>query len=252
MRTQETTMMTTQQPRPQLRYNTHLIDLRIRIRQLTETINLRNLQAQFQQTSLALMLSIAIVTLILFAIYLFSNYFDISPDTLTRDPAAVTHTPSYFGILSSVGSILWGVTVALCLFGYTLIPPSSYRIRWFLLGSALFSAILGIDDLIMLHDGILSDVPYAEMVLYAGYAIFAMCYVFLFAEVILNSQYLLLGITFVCFFLSMSIDQILPPDEIITFIEDGFKFMGIIMWVLYFYKTTVHFIKESLKETKSS
>ena len=223
-----------------------LDELQIRGKHIINFANPRNLWQQFQQTRLLLALSTSTVIFAFFAIYLFSNHFNISPDTLTRDSAAVTSTPSYVGILSSLGAILWGVNVAVCMFGYALMPAKLKHLRLFLLCSALFSAMLGIDDLMMLHDGVLSDIMYAELVMYSGYILFAISYIVIFAEDILNTRYLLLAAALGCFGFSMFMDQIFAASEMVTFVEDGFKFMGIIIWTLYFYKTTIEFVRNTL------
>jgi hypothetical protein len=55
-----------------------------------------------------------------------------------------------------------------------------------------------------------------------------------FVRRVLRTDFLLLGIALGCLGLSMVLDEVLPYSRLETFIEDCFKFVGIVFWLTYF------------------
>ena len=73
---------------------------------------------------------------------------------LAKDPAETEHFPPYIGMLSNWGVILWTATAVICLFSAVLLKQQKapHTTRRFFVASGIFSLLLGIDDLYMLHD----------------------------------------------------------------------------------------------------
>ncbi|HEX8392876.1 MAG TPA: hypothetical protein VF665_11010, partial [Longimicrobium sp.] len=72
---------------------------------------------------------------------------------LLKDPGVFNPGPWYLGAVSYFGIALWTAACAVTLFSRTLLRnDENAELRRFLLASGLLSALLGTDDLFMLHD----------------------------------------------------------------------------------------------------
>src|SRR5688572_5214743 len=94
--------------------------------------------------------------------------------TVSRDPATALGGPFVTGYLSYLGACLWCAAAAIALFAAAVKRrPRADAVNGasrFLLHAGLFTALLGADDLFMLHDGlvpyVLADVEHAMLALY--------------------------------------------------------------------------------------
>ena len=166
--------------------------------------------------------------------------------SLTRDPASVTHSHVYTGILSNAGVTLWAACTAICFFGVWLLLRENvgWREVSFLLSSALFTSLLLLDDVLLVHEAVLPKalgVP--QYLTYGGYGLLFSFYMIHFARRILESPFLLLIIALFCFLVSMIIDTLFEFSDFMTFAEDLFKFTGIVSWLMYFSSVTANTIR---------
>ncbi|OQY29149.1 MAG: hypothetical protein B6244_04750 [Candidatus Cloacimonetes bacterium 4572_55] len=185
--------------------------------------------------SLLLLVSIALASLIT----------DTRISNFTRDPAAIFKANPLFGFLSNTGVIVWTLTIGITFFSTTLLSKEKKEgtHRSFLFYGGMFTALLLIDDLFMLHDRI---IPYffgvKENITLPIYALIALVYVIKFRTLILETDFLLLLIAFIFFGCSIVVDL---SQEYASHIhiyghhifEDGFKFLGIVGWFGYFFRT---------------
>jgi len=152
---------------------------------------------------------------------------------LTRDSAHTTGAPTYLGLLSHAGILLWAAAATVCFFSATLLlarRPENPSTRRFLCASGFFTAVLVLDDLFLLHERVTP-----EALAYGGYAVLAALYLFTFRRDILATDYLLLALSLCLFALSIAIDVFLPvPIADPYLVEDGVKFAGIVAWLVYF------------------
>jgi hypothetical protein len=174
---------------------------------------------------------------------------DIPIGHLTRDPALVVHIPIYIGAFSIVGILFWFSSTAICLFSATLVSPRKQRsLRQFLLVSGLFTLLLVLDDLFLLHEEVFPKyVGIPERVVEASYGILMLLYLLKFRAVIFKTEFLLFGLALGLFGFSLGLD-VLPQDIYFRhLLEDGSKFAGIVTWLAYFARVSYSGIKSSLK-----
>lgn len=154
---------------------------------------------------------------------------------LTRDPAAIGHMEFYAGFLSNVGVVFWCVAATVCLFCGALLSSAHGRPeRSFLLASGLLTALLAMDDLFMLHEAFFPKVlGIPERAVHAAYATLVLWYVWRFRAIAFADQGRLLMLAMLLLASSMAID-VLGLDRYVLILEDGFKFVGIATWLVFF------------------
>jgi len=199
---------------------------------------------QSQRTPAALLLLTCVaVGVPLAALALLARGRDISLDTLTRDPAAVGDLPFYTGALSSLGAMLWAAAAAICLFGARMAARggASRRDGEFLRSAGLLSVLLGLDDLYLLHEqfgpGVLGLPDDALLLLYA---LLLAAVLLIYRVEILRGEWLLLGGGLALFAASLAIDLIVDEAPGVLFLEDTAKFLGIVVWLVYFWRAAGH------------
>lgn len=106
-----------------------------------------------------------------------------------------------------------------------------------------------IDDLFLIHDVIFPDyLKINEIVFYLFYGLSVIAIFLYYHKIILNTDYILLILSFLLLGLSAITDQVqVFGIKVIHpyIVEDGFKFLGIIAWFAYFSRTSFKFIKPS-------
>jgi hypothetical protein len=158
---------------------------------------------------------------------------------LTRDPATVAGTAPFVGWLSNVGILGLCAAASICLFTWAVLRDreSCSGARRFLRCAGLFTSLVLIDDLFMLHDAVLPDyLGIGEAPLYCAYAIGLGSLLILFRREILSSRYGILVVAL--FFFGVSIFfELISRHTWVTghfLLEDGSKLIGIMSWALYF------------------
>jgi hypothetical protein len=164
---------------------------------------------------------------------------------LTRDPAAVAEMNPFIGFLSNVGLMLWSATAAICFFGSAQMysRKTGLRMARFLLLSGIFTLLLLFDDTFQLHENVLPG--YFHLLQYQTYTIYAVItlgFFVYFYRTILSTDFILL--IFAVLFLAVGalIEYCLPFGNILVFIEDSSKFLGIVFWLTYFTRTATRVI----------
>jgi hypothetical protein len=182
----------------------------------------------------------------------------LTPTEMLRDPimaAGGDQSEFYLGLFSNLGVVVWTATAAICLFaGSELSDATNRRARHFLLYAGLFTLLLMLDDLFMLHEN------YGDRLLYVLYAIGLLYYVIRFFGLILGLDVVLFALAVPLFGSAVLLDlapwRLLPGagievpqtvasspierDEVRRFgrelrylLEDGFKFIGICCWAFH-------------------
>lgn len=161
---------------------------------------------------------------------------------LTQDPTTVLGAPFYVGALSNLGNVLWTAAATVCLLTAvalrTLIDGAWRR---FLLVSGIFTVVLLVDDLLLVHDEILPRYAGVSGELYGiVYVVGMLAYLGGFRRRINQTNWLLLVAALVCFGVSTVVDlgssrlsEIVAPS-IVILVEDGTKILGIGTWLAYF------------------
>ena len=187
----------------------------------------------------------------LFVLVVVSLQLGIDLGEFLRDPASTTKVHPFTGVASNVGVILWTATATICLIGWSILRhnPNQLKFSAFLLCSGLLTLLLMLDDLFLLHEKVFNvyfSVP--EKLTYLGYFGLILWIAMAFKKCILKTEYLILLIAFGFFGLSIFTDAIQGRIESIIgswriLFEDGFKLLGIVSWMGYFYRCTLPRIK---------
>jgi hypothetical protein len=183
-----------------------------------------------------------LVIFLLSGIFFINYKFNIPFEKLTGDPALTFNAHPFVGFLSNIGVLIWSFTAAICYFSAViLLKINDKKNALFFLSSAIFTSVLLIDDLFMFHDYIFysfKNFKIAQPLTFTIYAIFLLWYIVKFYKIILNSLYIFLVLAVGFFGLSVCIDLIFESGGLEYFIEDGFKFIGLINWMLFFLITS--------------
>lgn len=179
--------------------------------------------------------------------------FDVSIASLTRDIAAIAQIHPLFGILSNLGVLLWCIATSVCLFSAFVLRGQVKRSVFnFLFCSSLLSGYLLIDDFFMFHELIAGEVLNVdEKYVYLALAISVATYLVVFHKVILKTNFVLLFLAFSFLGTSVFVDSVLeqllrPLGQWHIFLEDGAKWVGIIMWCSYFVDTCFNFVSRNI------
>jgi len=171
--------------------------------------------------------------------------------SLTRDVVAATDTHLYTGMLSTLGIMLWSATSALCLLAGSVLGrcAGARGGSRFLLVAGCLTGALAFDDAFLFHERIApAHLHLPELVVNGLYAASVFGFLLGFRRQILASEYLLLGIALACLAASMSLDIVLPTSNLETFVEDSFKFSGIVFWLSYFRCAAAELLGEALRQ----
>ena len=191
---------------------------------------------QLKACRAAIALTALLAMLVLAAVYLLARSSGHALDQLTRDPAAITKTPAYYGLLSNLTVLAWTTGAVICFFAFALcrrrLDLSASR---FFFWAAMLTSLLTFDDLFMLHEAVLPELTgWPESVFTAAYPLFMLLFLAVFCRFILRTDWVLLAAALGCMAASVGMDVLFEFSESETFLEDGFKFAGTLMWAVYF------------------
>ncbi len=181
--------------------------------------------------------------LALLAVFEASRITGLPVATFTRDPADITHSSPFLGVLSNLDILLWCATAAVCLFAFLVIRRDRGRRKTalFLLLAGLLTILLLLDDLFLLHERIFPRYLHWRQ-RYPFYAYFSLtaAYLAAFRKIILKSDFRMLAASCVFFALSIAVDAFAGPLSqsfpSYHLFEDGFKLFGLASWLGYFGK----------------
>lgn len=164
---------------------------------------------------------------------------------LTQDPTTVLDGPFYVGYVSNLGNILWAAAVAICAFVVLVLQRGDRDgARRFFAWSGLFTAVLMIDDLFLLHDEVLPRHAGISGELYGILYVLSMAaYLVLFRWRLLAANYVLFGVALMFFGISVVVDlgssalADVAPSNLVLLVEDGAKVLGIGTWMAFFATT---------------
>ncbi|WP_153009649.1 hypothetical protein [Mastigocoleus testarum] len=146
------------------------------------------------------------------------------------------HFPIYIGFISNLGVLLWCSTTAICFFACVLVSKKSKsNLSTFFFWSASLSGIMLLDDLFLIHEQIAPIyLRINEKIIFIFYGLSILTYFLRWQRQILKTEYSLLLLALMLFALSMFLDVINYSD---AFLEDSFKFLGILTWSSYYIRT---------------
>ena len=164
----------------------------------------------------------------------------------TRDPAYLGEMSPLSGFISNLGVLSWCAGAVVCFVGWGVLARQKIqpKLALFYLLAGLFTVLLMLDDLFLLHEEIFPIfLPFDEKIIFGGYGLLLISGLYYFRELILESKYRFLILAMGFFAMSVGIDLIQDEVELLLgnwriLFEDGFKFLGIACWLGYFWEKT--------------
>jgi hypothetical protein len=159
-------------------------------------------------------------------------------ELVIRDLAQTCDLPLGVGLVSNLGYLLWMATAAICWFtALSDVSRPQGRARELLLAGGLFSMLLDVDDMFLLHDRYIS-----ANVLYLLYIVFAALILARYRDLVWRlggpvflGAVLLLGTSLVF----DKFQKVLPiaygPGQLF---EEGVKFLGIASWLFFWWRAS--------------
>ena len=187
-------------------------------------------------------ISILPSTILYLAILYISNFYNIKLSLVVRDLAQTCGYPIGVGMISNLGILLWGAAASICFFTTFLKSINRESSKLLLLGG-IFSSLLCIDDLFLLHDRYIG--PDFLNLTYLAISIFLLVR---FRRILKNIGLFNLIISILFLGLSVFFDgviqQILNQSyELTQLFEEGFKFIGIACWLNFWCKASSNALK---------
>ncbi|MBD2167915.1 hypothetical protein H6G04_26355 [Calothrix membranacea FACHB-236] len=171
---------------------------------------------------------------------------------LVIDPNAFKGIPPYIGMISTLGILFWCASSAISLFvAYILFKNDKLKAeKWakFLFFSGWITMFLFLDDLFQIHeyyyrpfinfihiDNSRFIANLFESLFFLGYAIIIISYIYKFKMLFKKTNYAILGLSLISFLVSVLVDIVTPESmPLHFFLEEGSKFLGIVIWCCYF------------------
>lgn len=138
----------------------------------------------------------------------------------------------YHGFVSNVGVLYLAASGSVCLFAaLCLRPVADAGKTGFLIGAGLLTAWLCLDDLFMIHEGVLPNLGVSQAVTIGIYGVLTAVYLVSSRREILSGEAPMLVIALACFAVSVGIDLVFHSVEgHLVWAEDAAKFIGIAAW----------------------
>ncbi|MBK9637949.1 MAG: hypothetical protein IPO63_09075 [Bacteroidetes bacterium] len=208
---------------------------------------MRSISTQFRKVTPVLLISWIVTTLTLLISIFVSINKDIELDNFTQDPNAQFNAPFYVGFFSNVGIMIWSAALSICFYGaWRTDAKTDKRAQEFLIFSGLITMLMTFDDLFQLHELVFPKyLSISENMVYLTYLNIYMIYFIRFRRQLLNSDFIVLGISFFLLGLSTIIDILPLPIEKDTFLEDAIKLLGAITWLIYFVRTADEVVEKN-------
>ena len=181
-------------------------------------------------------------TILYLAILSISNFYNIKLSLVVRDLAQTCGYPIGVGMISNIGILFWGAAASICFFTTFLESINRESSKLLLLG-AIFSSLLCIDDLFLLHDRYIG--PDFLNLTYLAISIFLLVR---FRRILKKIGLFNLIISILFLGLSVFFDGVIQQIfnqsyELTQLIEEGFKFIGIVCWLNFWCKASSNALK---------
>jgi hypothetical protein len=173
--------------------------------------------------------------------------------SLVVDPNAFKNVPPYIGMISMLGILLWCASSAISLFVACILPKNNQlkAQKWaqFLLFSGCLTMLLVLDDLFQIHEyyyRIFIDLALVENpkiianifegLFFIVYAILILVFLYRFKLLLKKTNYKIFLLSLLFFAISIVVDLLIPDSMPLSyFLEEGSKFVGIVIWFGYFF-----------------
>jgi hypothetical protein len=156
----------------------------------------------------------------------FAAAVDVDGSFLTREPQAALDGPSYAGVISNLGALVWAAGAMMALVGWLSSPGAEAR-RMFRAGTIVGVALL-VDDFFLIHDIVGARIETADRLMPAIYLAAVVALLLRFREAL--GPLAAGGILASLVLLGMSAGADVLLNETDQIVEDGLKFLGSCTW----------------------
>jgi hypothetical protein len=218
-------------------------------------MNLKDLWRQFIKLVPVLLLVYIPAVVLLVILYILYRSGTIPFGIIFSDPTEYLEYNRLNGLVLYLGVFLLISSAAVCIFNYFVLRSRGHAGSEgrFLLFFGLFSVLLAVDDLFMVHEAVGDVVATAaavtddlgEAITFAVYILVFAFFTLKYRKVIYRTEYFLFIVSIVFFVLSISLD-LLPlslPDNPLFKGEEIFKFFAYITWFVYAARTALKMVK---------
>ncbi len=163
---------------------------------------------------------------------------DMPFSTLTRDPLELAGLRWQTGLLYKLSLMVWGATAGGCLVAAAVwrrIRDAGGLAR-FLFASGVLMAVLAVDDAFQIRDEIDDHLGIPEAGVFVVYAAVLCVFAIAFARMVLRTEYGVLVAAFAVAVVWLGLRQAGLPLAI----QDGVRFVGQLLLLLYFYRAGVY------------
>lgn len=174
--------------------------------------------------------------------------------TLFLDPQEVGDAPWYAGLLSNIGIICWTVAVVAAAGGsWVAAQTDRPSAAGFLRGGALATAVLLIDDLLLLHSTALPKLVGTPKIVNMALVVApSALWILTQRKEVLRTRRPILVAAFFALGTSVIADRFVEGENSALIIEDGAKLFGIVAWMLYFVLTTRDITRSTITAAMST
>ena len=190
---------------------------------------------------------------------------------LMADPNEIGGFPFYYGIVSNLGILLLVAASSCCLFCRSIMHKDTTDKNWrnLLSFSGWWLLLLALDDLLQFHENLVNLVYgppsqgkfhdafshyFFEALTFSFYGLLFLLIVLKYRKLIIQTPYQLLAFSIVHLGISLVIDFIWIKVAGRYFVEESFKFLGILLMAVYYFKVcqqTVRGNQQPIKTTLS-
>jgi hypothetical protein len=199
----------------------------------------------------AYFVALLIPTSILFITFKVGRMLGIDLGDLTRDPNTILKGHTYTGMISNAGIFFWSASATICLFTAVFLfqmkgPRQQFLLMLF---AGLLSFVLGFDDVFQMHEKMFSNIRYVpEQLFFLAYFICIVFIVIVCFKTFLQTDFVLWSLALFMFAMSLVVDrEIIKAESDHAFWEDSFKFVGIVLWSVYYLRTAMSFIVQQIQ-----
>lgn len=172
--------------------------------------------------------------LLVLGLVLFARlYWKIPVLDVTGDPVVLTDSPLYLGAVSFLGVLLWCATGVIGLFAAQLLDSNPVPAeRGYLRSVGVLSLVLCLDDLYLFHEELFpKHLGVPQTVVLAVYGAAALSIAWRHRRLLLESEFVLLGLAFALFGVSLVVDLFASGERKFYLAEDGAKLLGVVTWL---------------------
>lgn len=171
---------------------------------------------------------------------------DIRVLDLSRDPATLSRSPAYEGLLTVLGGFAWSATVAVTLLGAWMLHragAASSQIR-FLGSAAAVTTMLMIDDIFLVHEELGPSLGLSEEVLFGLYGGLVVAHLLGHRRVLGDAAWPILALSLLVFVSALLREVWFDFPEAV--LPDTFAFVGTGLWMAFHVHTTVSWLERTV------